>query len=208
MPELNNIETYKKLINYNFKPTLERFRNCLMSIGLWNNKIKAAFNDFKWNIEDGFVYSSLAELGYFTSKFSTIKIRPHVTVYTPAVDKLFTDNWIGCALLIEAQELRDSSNGLFHSYAYDLIETLTFEMQKEFKQAGIYFTDEAQDGSDFDGVRCSDFARLWQFEYALIPLTLEKLYSWIPTTHSLKRHENYLEAWYTDRWKDENESKQ
>lgn len=203
MPELSNIQTYEKIDSSNFRPTLDRFRNVLKRIGLWNEEIERAFDNFEWKIEDnGFVYSSITELGHFTSNLSGIKIRPLVMVYTPAIDQTFTGNWICCELLIEAEELRNLSDGQFHNHTYDLIKSLTVEMQKEFKQLGIYFTDEAQDGSDFDGVRCNDQEKLWQFDYALIPLTLEKIYSTKPVTHNIKRQENYIEAWYADRWKE------
>ena len=203
MPELSNIQTYEKIDGSNFRPTLDRFCNVLKSIDLWNDEIKKTFDNFEWKVEnDGFVYSSIMQLDHFTSKLSGVKIRPLVMVYTPALDKTFKDNWICCELLIEAEELRSFANGQFHSYTYDLVKALTFEMQKEFKQTGIYFTDEAQDGSDFDGIRCNNLAKFWQFDYALIPLTLEKLYLSKPMTHNLKRHDNYLETWHIDRWKE------
>ena len=203
MPELSNIQTYEKIDGANFRPTLDRFCNVLKSIGLWNDEIKKAFDNFEWKVEDnGFVYSSITQFEYFTSKLSGVKIRPLVMVYTPAIDQTFKDNWICCELLIEAEELRSFSDGQFYSYTYDLIKSLTFELQKEFKQTGIYFTDEAQDGSDFDGIRGNDNEKCWQFDYALIPLTLEKSYSVKPETHNIKRQEKYIEAWYADRWKE------
>ena len=203
MPELSNIQTYEKIDGSNFRPTLDRFCKVLKSIDLWYDEIKTALDNFEWIVEDnGFVYSSITQLGHSTSKFSGIKIRPLVMVYTPTIDKTFNDNWICCDLLIEAEELRSFENGQFHVYTYDLVKTLTLEMQKEFKQTGVYFTDEAQDGEDFDGVRCNDPEKLWHFDYALIPLTLEKLYSNLPKTHSIKRHDNCFETWYIDRWKE------
>ncbi len=203
MSELSNIQTYEKIDGSNFRPTLDRFCNVLKNIGIWNDEIKEAFDDFKWKIEeDGFVYSSIMQLGYFPSKVSGVKIRPLVMVYTPAIDGIFKDNWIGCDLLIEAKELRNFTDGEFYSYTSDLVKTLTVEMQKEFKQTGVYFTDEAQDGSDFDGIRSNDMEKLWQFDYAIIPLTLENHYSIKPTTHTIIRHENHIEAWYENRWKE------
>lgn len=203
MPELSNIQTYEKIDGLNFRPTLDRFCNVLKSIDLWNNEIKEAFDNFEWKAEDsGFVYSSITQLGHFVSRLSKVKIRPLVMGYTPKIDETFVENWICCELLIEAEELRSFTDGQFHSYTYDLVKSLAFEMQKEFKQTGIYFTDEAQDGSDFDGIRYNDLAKLWQFDYAVIPSTLEKLYSNKPTTHHIKRHDNYFETWHTDRWKE------
>jgi len=203
MPELSNIQTYEKIDGSNFRPTLDRFCKVLKSIDLWNDEIKTAFDNFEWTVENnGFVYSSITQLGHFTTKISGVNVRPLVMVYTPAIDGTFKDNWICCELLIEAEELRSFEDGQFRSYTYDFVKALTFEMHKEFKQTGIYFTDEAQDGSDFDGIRCNDFTKLWQFDYALIPTTLDNLYSRKPETHNTKRHENYFEAWYIDQWKE------
>jgi hypothetical protein len=196
MPDLSNIQTYEKINGSNFRPTLDRFCNVLRSIELWNDEIKNAFDNFEWK------NYSITQLGHFTSRLSGIKIRPLVMVYTPAIDGTFKDNWIGCELLIESEELRSFTDGQFYSYTYDLIRTLTVEMQKEFKQTGVYFTDEAQDGSDFDGIRSKDMEKLWQFDFAIIPLTLENYYSIKPTTHNIKRQGNYIEAWYGDRWKE------
>lgn len=203
MPELSNIQTYEKIDGSNFRVTLDRFCNVLKSIDLWNDEIKTAFDNFEWTVEDnGFVYSSITQLGHFTSKFSGVKIRPLVMVYTSAVDGTFKDNWICCELLIEAEELRSFEDGQFRSYTYDLVKALAFEMHREFKQTGVYFTDEAQDGSDFDGIRCNDLTKLWQFDYALIPITLDNLYSKRPEAHKVMRHENYFETWHIDRWKE------
>jgi hypothetical protein len=203
MAELSNIQVYEKIDDSNFRPILDRFCNVLKSIDLWNGEIKTAFDNFEWKVEDScFVYSSITQLGHFASKLSSVKMRPLVMVYTPAIDATFKGNWICCELLIETEELRNFTDGQFHSHTYDLVKALAFEMQKEFKQTGIYFTDEVQDGSDFDGIRRNDLTKLWRFDYALIPKTLDNLYSKKPVTHNIKRHENYFETWYIDRWKE------
>ncbi len=203
MPELSNIQTYEKIDGSNFRPTLDRFCKVLKSVDLWNDEIKTAFDNFEWKVEDnGFVYSSITQLGHFTSLLSGVIVRPLVIVYTPAIEGTFKDNWVCCELVIEAEELRSFEDGQFRSYTYDFVKTLTFEMQKEFKQTGVYFTDEAQDGSDFDGIRCNDLTKLWQFDYALIPTMLNNFYSIRPETHNIKQHENYFETWYIDRWKE------
>ncbi len=35
MPELSNIQTYEKIIDADFRPTLEKFSRVLKRIGLW-----------------------------------------------------------------------------------------------------------------------------------------------------------------------------
>lgn len=202
MPELSSIQTYELIQDTNFRPVLDRFSNVLKNIDVWNKEIEAALDAFEWKVEnDGLVYSSIMQLHHFTTKFSVIKIRPLVMVYSTALDETFKDDWLCCQLLIETEGLMNFVNGQYHRDIYKFIEFLIFEMRKEFKQTGIYFADEAQDGGDFDGIRCNDRTKLWQFDYAHIPHTLEHLYSIKPGTHQIKQHENYLEAWYIDRWK-------
>jgi hypothetical protein len=202
MPELSNIQTFEKLVGTEYRPTIDRFSNVLKSIDLWNKEIQYAFDSFEWKIaSDGFVYSSLMDLDYYVSKLSGTKIRPLVMIYTPALNSTFKENWMCCDLLIEAEELRSFETGQFHHYTYDLVESLTLEMRKEFKETGIYFTDEAQDKDDFDAIRCNDSTKLWHFDYALIPENMEFIYSKPPATHKVNRLDNYFESWYIDRWK-------
>ena len=118
-------------------------------------------------------------------------------VYTPAIDSSFKDNWMTCDLLIEAEDLR---RGEYFKKSYHVVEALTLEMFREFKQTGIYFTDETQDGRDFDGLRTNDQSELWQFDYAVIPLTLRHLYKDIPSTHEVIERDNALEIFYKERW--------
>jgi hypothetical protein len=199
MPELSSIQTYEKLIGADYQPTLDRFKTVLQRIDLWNDEVKKAFDEFVWKVEDnGYVYSSV-QVGHFVTKLSDIPVRPLVLVYTPAIDKTILDNWITCDLLIESGKLRSPESGNYKKTIYDFVKVLTSEMHKEFKQTGVYFTDEAQDGQDFVGIR-GNKEELWQFDYAIIPLTLELTYSIPPLTHKIIRHNNYLEAWYIDRW--------
>jgi hypothetical protein len=79
------------------------------------------------------------------------------------------DNWISCELLIQTGDLR---NGDYLEKTYELVEELSYEMAKEFRQTGVYFTDKAQDGQDFERLRTKDKGNLWQFDYALIPGTV------------------------------------
>jgi hypothetical protein len=60
---------------------------------------------------------------------------------------------MGCDLLMKTEDLR---NERYFEMSYDFVKTLTFEMQREFRQTGIFFTDEVQDGQDFDGIRTKD----------------------------------------------------
>jgi hypothetical protein len=145
MPELSNIQTFEKIDGVDFKPTLNRFIKVLKNIDLWNYELEKSFDRFEWNVINGFAYSDIPAI---LSKFE-IKIRPNVMGWTPEIDDTFKDNWVSCDLLIEADKLRGSETGEFFDETYKLVKTLAWEMQKEFQQTGVYFTDEAQDAQDF-----------------------------------------------------------
>jgi hypothetical protein len=202
MPELNSIQTFEKIDSCNFRPTLERFCNVVRKADLWNEGIRDALKQFEIEKEgDGYVYTSVTELGHLNSNLSGVKIRALITGYTSAVDRTFAEDWISCEFLIETSELKDF-DGKLHDYSYDLIRKLSLEMQSEFRHTGVYFTNQSQDGSDFDGIRCGDSSKLWQFDYALIPLALADIYKNKPYTHGLKQHGNYLEIWDIEHWKE------
>jgi hypothetical protein len=203
MPELSNIQTFEKLSGDNYKPTLNKFANVLKRIDLWNNEVKFAFESFEWKVEDnGFVYSSLNATGFYKTKFSDIPVRPLFMVYTKGLDETFEENWIVAELLIEAEKLRDFRTGEFYTKTYGLVKSLTKELANEFCQTGTYFTDEVQDGEDFDGIRIIDTTKLWQFDYAIIPNGLIDLYKTKPDSHEIIETNDYFESWYIKRWKD------
>ena len=121
--------------------------------------------------------------------------------YTPTIDKTFKENWIACDLLIESSELRNDKTGKYSDFTYPFVKRLTIEMSKRFNQTGVYFTDEAQEGQDFDGIRTLDIKSFWEFDYAIIPEHLKNLYKSPPETHKIQETDNGLESWYAERWK-------
>lgn len=200
MPELSNIQTYEKIEGTNFKPVLDRLSKVLKNVGLWNKEIEKSFDSFSWEVEDiGFVFRFI-DLRPVASELSGIRIRPSILGYTSSIDSTFKDNWLGCDLLIETDELRNIGQAEYFPYVFEFVKELVSEMLKEFKHTGTYLTDEAQDGEDFDGIRCNDKSKLWQFDYAQIPLNLENLYSETPSTHLVKRNGEFFEALRVSVW--------
>lgn len=205
MPQLSNIQTYEKLEGSDYLPTLTRFANVLKNIGIWNNELQKFFASVRLedDIDGGVCFSINPPRHYFCSKFSSeIKIWPYFTVYSSVTDPTFTHNWICCELLMESEFLRNRTDGKNYYHVLSLVRNLAKEMFKEFSQP-VFFTDEAQDGEDFDGIRTIDKNNLWNFDYAVIPLSLQTLYDTIPRTHRISMHDSYIEAFYCDNWETE-----
>ncbi len=203
MPELSNIQTYEQIIGRDFSPALAKFERVLKNIGAWDSATEKAFGEFNWDQDsNGFVYSSLMGLNRRTTKYSGVPIRPLVMIMTPQIDSTFNHNWISFDLLIETEELIDSNSaGAYKDYTFGLVESLAAEMAYEFTDTGIYFTNEAQDGEAFDGLRTKNHLKLWEFDYALIPIKLSDTYMQIPKAFSSQEHSASIELWDNTRWR-------
>ncbi len=201
MPELNNIQTYEKLDGNNIKPSIHKFAKVLERIGVWNSELEKQFELLEWKVEDnGFVYLSNSDFGFYKTDFSEIKVRPHLLAWTPAIDKTFSDNWISCELLIETETIRNFENGNYNESTFEFIKKLVKEIAMEFDQTGVYFTDETQDGEDFDGIREKNQKKLWNFDYALIPKKMEELYGEKPLNYKTNETDNWIEFLNSKNW--------
>ena len=204
MPELSNIQTFIELKDKDYSSALEPFKQVLINLEAWNEQTERAFKNPDWRDEDGFVFSELMNLEERTTKYSGIRIRPLVHVWTPKVDPTLRSNWISCDLLIESDELIDNySTGQFREYTFDFVEHLAFEMTNNLGTP-TYFTNEADDGEPFDGLRTANQNELWSFDYALIPVELSNLYSTPPDTHQIRMNGQFLECWKTELWRSKN----
>jgi len=201
MPELSNIQTFIELKDKDYSSVLEPFKQVLINLEAWNEQTERAFKNPDWRDEDGFVYSELMNLEERTTKYSGIKIRPLVHVWTPKVDPTLKSNWVSCDLLIETDELiANYTTGEFREYTFDFIEQLTFEMTSNFGTP-TFFTNEADDGEPSEGLRTNNPKKLWSFDYALIPFELKSIYSTPPNTHQIRTNGQFLGCWNIKLWK-------
>ncbi len=201
MSEFNSIQLFEKIEGTDASTTLHKFSIVLKTIGIWNKQVQTAFEQFEWKPnDDGYAFTSLGELGWFeTNASSTIKVRPLVLPYTTAFES-FASNWVGCLLLIRTGDLKNGIDGGYKKGINEFVTMLMISMQKEFPDLPIYFADEAQEGSDFDGIRCNDLEKLWQFDFAIIPSPLYSVYSNQPGWFNVKEVGNYRIVLDSKKW--------
>lgn len=201
MPELSNIQTYIQLNGNDFEPTIHKFAEVLKRIGIWNEEVKSNFDALEWKVEDnGFVHFSGTDMGFYQTNFSDVKVRPLIMVWTPAIDHIFHSYWISCDLLIETEAIRDLKTGHYKEGIMELVKKLVKELAIQFDETGVYFTNEAQDGEDFDGIRMADKSKLWKFDYALIPQIMKVLYGVKPKNFKVIESGNWIECWNLNEW--------
>jgi hypothetical protein len=120
--------------------------------------------------------TSLMDSNLYSINYTSFKVRPHVIIYERGLDETFKDHWVSIELLIQAEDLYDQKTNKVNVNAQVEIKRLMLELQREFQESAIYFTDEAQEGIDFDGIRMNDSSLLWNFDAALIPHSMKEQY--------------------------------
>lgn len=201
MPELSNIQTYVKLNDTQFKPSITKFSNILKRLGVWNDTIKTDLESLKWKIENnGMGYFSNPKMEFLPTHLN-IKVKPLIIAWSPAIDKTFKGNWISFELLIETATIKNLEGNKYKKGALETVKKLATEMAIDFTETGIFFTNESQDGEEFDGLRTGDKNLLWNFDYAIIPSSLLHLYRQKPTQFTISLNQQ-LEATRTDQWEE------
>ena len=202
MPALSNIQTYVSTSQKSYQSELLRFQRVLISLGIWNHNIELGFKEFEWVEEEdnGFVYSSLIRLNYVHNSKLAYAARP-LAMVQPVND---ASSWFCFELLSIAEdqvEVNQSTNTFYYkNNVLEFVRKLAHAFHEEFKETGTYFTDEAQDGIDFEGLTQKDSSKLWNFDFAIIPNTLKGIYSEVPETHKIIEYQDYFEAYYFEKW--------
>ncbi len=203
MGEISNIQTYAKVTEANYQLALDRFVNALKAIGLWNEAIAESMASFKWERDEvGAVFSTFTAPPDYATQVMDTQVSPYVFISLLSEEPKGADYWLAFNLYIETEELQNYYNGEYYQETYPLIKFLVRAVHKELNQTGVYFTDELQDMEALEAFSEKDLSKLWEFDYAIIPNHLAVLYSKPPVTHSIKKHETHIEAWYTQRWKE------
>jgi hypothetical protein len=203
MGEISNIQTYAKVTEANYQLALDKFALALKAIGLWNDAIAESMASFKWERDDvGAVFSTFTAPPDYAARVHDMQVSPYVFICLLTGAQKSDDYWLAFNLYLETEELQNFYNGEYYQETYPLIKHLTLAMHKELDQTGVYFTDELQDMEALEAFSEKDLSKLWEFDYAIIPNHLAMLYSKPPSTHTIKKHEIFIEAWYSDRWKE------
>lgn len=204
MGEISNIQTYLEVTEATYQVALDKFASALKAIGLWNEAIAESIASFKWERDEvGAVFSTFTAPPDYATRVMDTQVSPYVFISLLSEEQKGDKYWLAFNLYLETEEIQNFYNGEYYQETYTLIKHLTQAMHHAFEQTGVYFTDELQDMEALEAFSDKDLTKLWEFDYAIIPNTLAVLYCKPPATHTIKKHENYIEAWYTERWNDQ-----
>ena len=166
------------------------------------------FENPKWIVSDkGFQWEN-EYLGYTApvlSKFDGLLIQAHAQ---PDILNTHTNPFeggINCALYLK---FTDPGNK-FDRSAYEIISETMLIIFNEFKTRPVIFLmDESKKkwppGDTWEPVELSVYKSMlnpWNFDYAILPRTLDQIYETVPPSHAFRKHDNYIEAWRVNKWK-------
>ena len=185
MSEILSIEAYLKFEPKKFEKTLERVKIVLMRLDLWNDETKNAFAELAIDgKENGYEYLLLDTMRFYPNKIADFPIKTAFT-YISFERKQRRKGILALSRTLDGKR-KAQNTGTSTYTAYDTIKKIASETFKEFSQTGVYLTDSNQHGMTFDGIEIQDAELVWNFDYALVPKHIDKLFSNIPADYNQK----------------------
>ncbi|OKP86008.1 hypothetical protein A3844_14735 [Paenibacillus helianthi] len=177
MPEYSHIQTYLKCNRHNFKELINHFAKVLSSLYLDSRYFTS---ELEWEVSDnGFMYvGGGAESQIFVHNDFELHIRPYVMGLTPEVIKELEESWLEVSLLFWTEEIElDWKTGQLKDEFRTLLWAMLTRFSEEFKESGVYFTNEVTDGTPWEALVCYTKEDLWTFDAAIIPDHLIDMYN-------------------------------
>ncbi len=119
-----------------------------------------------------------AESQIFVRNDFELHIRPYVMGWTPEVIKELEESWLEVSLLFWTEEIElDWKTGQLKDEFKTLLWAMLTRFSEEFKESGVYFTNEVTDGTPWEALVCYTKEDLWTFDAAIIPDHLIDMYN-------------------------------
>lgn len=205
MPEYSHIQTYIKCDHLNFQDVIRLFSEVINSLEL-DSKY---FNDeLEWKVsENGFMYvgGGAAPQLYDNNGFQ-LHLRPYVVGLTPEVIEELKESYLEISILLWTEEIElDWRTGLLRSQHQSLIWRIMTKFSEEFKQTGVFFTNEVMDGVPWEAIVSGNKEGLWAFDAAILPVHLFDLYKDFPEDIFIYKDEKVMyvakkSVWGTEPW--------
>ncbi|WP_028609789.1 hypothetical protein [Paenibacillus harenae] len=199
MSEYSQIQTYIKSNPEIFKDVIKQFAEVLNSLGL-DSKYFTTEQD--WELLHTLWVGGEAEEQLFNNDGYQLHIRPYVTGWAPEERKELQDIWLEVSLLFLTVDIENRIGQLKDEHKA-LIWVMINKFSKEFKESGVYFTNEATDGRPWEALICGEKEGMWEFDAAILPRYLSHKYEVYPTEMFFNINENTIFVARKSLWKSE-----
>ncbi|WP_042203227.1 hypothetical protein [Paenibacillus camerounensis] len=209
MPEYSQIQTYLKCDQNNFYSIIKNFSVTLNSLGLdakyFTNELEWEYTDEENSHVGGGDYAQLLD-----NNGNPLHIRPYVMLWTPQVISELQESWLEVSLLFGSEEIVfNSSTGQLKDEHKSLLWAMMKHFSEQFKESGVYFTNEATDGRPWEALVCGAQDNMWAFDAAILPKHLFDVYRDSPKEMYLKKKGNMLcfarkSIWTSEPWHNKN----
>ncbi len=200
MPEYSQIQTYIKYNEETFNEVLIKARDLFLEFGINKNLLDNWIKDISWKVEDnGFVYTGC---NFKPQKINCLNTDIELQI-CPLISGFLPEEFyyvVKIELLFHTDEIEYSRTNKLTKEIGQIIWKSLNKFWDYFKETGIYFTDEAQDGRALDTIHSNNSKDLYEFDLAIIPNKYEKLYENISTEFTCKKLSDALVIARTCRW--------
>lgn len=205
LPEYSHIQTYLKCNQCNFKDVIKHFSEVLTSLLLDS---KYFTTELEWEISDnGFMYvGGGAEAQLYDNNGYQLHIRPYVMGWTPEVFRELQEPWLEVSLLFWTEEIElDYKTGQLKDEFKYVVWVMMKKFSEEFKESGVYFTNEVTGGKPWEALMCGEKKEVWAFDAAILPGHLLNTYKDAPEDMFINMNEHIMyvarkSVWIAEPW--------
>jgi hypothetical protein len=205
MPEYSQIQTYIICDQFNFQDVIRLFSGVINSLGLDSRYFNS---ELEWEVsENGFMYvGGDAEPQLYQNNGFQLHLRPYVLGWTPKVIEELKESYLEISILFWTEEIEHNWRiGQVRSQYQSLIWRIMTKFSEEFRQTGVFFTNEAMDGAPWEALVSGQQEGLWAFDAAILPEHLFDSYKDIPKDIFICKDKELVyvareSVWGTEPW--------
>ncbi|MGB8347218.1 MAG: hypothetical protein WCD86_20190 [Ktedonobacteraceae bacterium] len=204
MPEYCQVETVVQCNQHTFQLALEQLSKFLSQLGYKHTELIPWISQITWSSSDEDRDAHILNLPK-TIVLNRLEPLPcaglEVLIQRDVNPISSNDGWLKPGILFDAETVRDISTGRYKPEVGKTLWYLFQQLAGVFREGGIYFTDEWQEGRvvwTVAGLRRE--LNLWAFDLALIPNTLAIRFGTTPEVMQRIDLGDWIGFARSDRW--------
>jgi len=204
MPEYCQVETIVQCNQQTFQLALEQLAKFLSQLGYEHTELIPWFSQITWpsSDEERDAHILLLPKMIVLSRLKPLPCAGLEILIQRGTNPISSDDgWLKLSILFDAEIVKDISTGIYKPEVGKTLWYLLQQLAGVFRDGGIYFTDEWQEGRvlwTVAGMRQE--VNLWAFDLALVPKTLTSRFGVTPKVFQRIALDDWVGFARSDRW--------
>jgi len=204
MPEYAQVETTMQCSQQTLQLVLEQFTQMLHSLRYESTELISWLRQITWPPfdEEGSVDFLISPTSIYLGESDILRCAGlQILIRKNSKPGFSEDGWLTLSIFFDAESLREKGTGFYLSKVGRRLWMLLQQVAGVFKNGGVYFTDEFQEGQTVRAlISPAQDKDLWAFDLALVPDHLINYFGEVPELFQRVTTNNWIGFARRDRW--------